>query len=376
MANFVIFGGTFDPVHNGHIRICEAAAKKFNASIILVPSKSPRWKTPEETSNQRLDMLKIALKHVSFKYEICDFEINSKEEVNFSINTVKYLKSLHNEDNLFFLIGADQVNKFREWKNSKEIAEISTIIYVNRPGFDLDQKIIKEYKMVDLEYFGSGEVSSSKIREMKSIDLPIKVLHYIEKNRLYFMKKIAEIVPEKRLNHSIEVANLALEIAKVNKLEPLEKYFVAALLHDLGKCYSKEDENLLKIMKEHYPEYLDIPNFAYHQFVGEYLAINKFGITDPEILDAIKFHCTGKANMSPLGMVVYASDKIEPTREFDSTWLINACMEDWKKGFLTTLEDNKKYLLAHKKDISNRLTDSKPNIRIRLKCSKIEPTKS
>ena len=110
-------------------------------------------------------------------------------------------------------------------------------------------------------------------------------------------------------------------------------------------------------MEKYYPEYLDIPNFAYHQFIGEFLAKRDFGIEDLEILDAIKFHCTGKANMTTLGMVVYTCDKIEPTREFDSTSLINACLENWKKGFLTTLEDNKKYLLAHNKDITNKLTD-------------------
>ena len=70
MKNFVVFGGTFDPVHNGHLRMAEAAAKKFNASLIFVPSKAPRWKEPEETSNQRLDMLKIALKEADFDYEI------------------------------------------------------------------------------------------------------------------------------------------------------------------------------------------------------------------------------------------------------------------------------------------------------------------
>lgn len=357
MKNFVVFGGTFDPVHNGHLRICEKAAKKFDASIIFVPSKAPRWKTPEETSNQRLEMLKLALKDAKFGYEICEYELNSDSEVNYSIDTVKFLKNLHKEDNLYFLIGADQVNKFRDWKDAKEIAELTHVVYVNRPGFKLDQNIIKEFNMIDLDFSESGEVSSSSIREMKSVDLSLDVLKYIEKNRLYFVKKVADIIPEKRLNHSIEVANLALEVAQVNKLEPLEKYYFAALLHDLGKCYVKDDENLLSLMKKLYSEYLDIPNFAYHQFVGEYLAKAKLGVDDPEILDAIKFHCTGKANMSPLGMVVYACDKIEPTRDFDSTWLINACMKNWKEGFLTTLEDNRKYLLKAKKDITNRLTD-------------------
>ncbi|MBQ0008962.1 MAG: nicotinate (nicotinamide) nucleotide adenylyltransferase [Firmicutes bacterium] len=355
--NLVIFGGTFDPIHNGHLRISEAASKKLNASLIFVPAKSPRWKSPEETSNQRLEMLKLALKGVSFNYEICEYELNSKDEVNYSIDTVKYLRSIHPNDTLYFLIGADQVNKFGDWKDAKELSKLAKIVFSNRPGIELNNKVIEEYEMVDLKFFESGYVSSSAIREMKSIDLPFDVLNYIERNRLYYVKKLAEYLPEKRLNHSIEVANLTYKVAKVNKLEPIEKYFFAALFHDLGKTYKNDDENMISLMEKHYPDYLDLPKFAYHQFIGELLAKRDFGIEDPEILDAIKFHCTGKANMSALGMVVYACDKIEPTREFDSTWLINACMKNWKVGFLTTLEDNKKYLLAHNKDITNKLTD-------------------
>ena len=56
-------------------------------------------------------------------------------------------------------------------------------------------------------------------------------------------------------------------------------------------------------------------------------------------------------------MVVYASDKIEPTRGFDSSFLINSCLKNYKQGFIDTLVDNKKYLLAHNKDIENKLTD-------------------
>ena len=268
MKNFVVFGGTFDPVHNGHLRMAEAASKKFDASIIFVPAKTPRWKEPEETSNQRLDMLKIALKSVSFEYEICDYELNSSGEVNYSIDTIKYLKNLHKEDKLYFLIGADQVNKFNEWKDAKELSEIAKIVYCSRPEVNLSKDNIKDFNMIGLCFDKSGEVSSTSIREMKSVDLPFDVLLYIEKNRLYFVKKVASFIPEKRLNHSIEVANLSLEVAKVNHLEPLYKYYFAALLHDLGKGYYKEDKNLLKIMKDNYPEYLDIPNFAYHQFAG------------------------------------------------------------------------------------------------------------
>lgn len=355
--NYIVFGGTFDPIHNGHIRIANAASKKYNAKVIFVPAKSPRWKKPTESSENRLEMLKIALKAVDFQYEICDFELKSNKTINYSVETLRYLKKIHKNDNLYFLIGYDQVNKFDKWEKPDEISELSTILYTNRPGFRLNKRNVKRYKMVDLGFDESGNVSSSDIRELKSLDINKDVLHYIEANRLYFVNKLSTFVLEKRLNHSISVANLAYKIAETNKLKDSEKYYIAGLLHDIGKTYNKEDQKLLDLMKANYKKYLDIPNFAYHQFVGELLVKKEFEIKDREILDAIKFHCTGKANMSSLGMVIYAADKIDPLRDFDSTWLMNSCFKNWKQGFLDTLEDNRKYLLENKKDITNKLTD-------------------
>ena len=184
------------------------------------------------------------------------------------------------------------------------------------------------------------------------------MIHYIEENRLYYIGKISKYIAPKRLDHSIQVARLAYKIAKVNNLEQPERYYIAAIFHDVGKSNKGNEEDAIKFMEKYYPEYVDLPKFAYHQFIGEYIARNDFGIKDEEILDAIKFHCTGNSNMSKIGMVVYASDKIEPTREFDSTWLINSCLENWYQGFIDTLIDNKKYLLRHAKDITNKLTDA------------------
>lgn len=358
MANYIIFGGTFDPVHNGHVRIALAASMKLNADVIFVPARAPRWKDPNTTAEDRLAMLKLALKECSSGTMISDFELKSNAEVNYSIDTVRYFKSKYPKDNLYFVIGADQVNKFPEWKDAEEISKLVTVVFISRPHYELNKEIIGKYRMKDLSFLESGDVSSTMLRKLKTIDIPYDVLLYIEKNRLYFVGELAKYIPEKRLNHSIEVANLALQIAKANKLPNLEKYYFAALLHDVGKTYSGDSQDAIEFMKEHYPEYIDLPKFSYHQFVGAYLAEDVFGIKDQEMLDAIKFHCTGNANMSPLAMVIYASDKIEPTRGFDSTFLINSCLKDYKQGFIDTIVDNKKYLLAHNKDITNKLTDA------------------
>lgn len=356
--NYIIFGGTFDPIHNGHIRMASFASKKYSAKVIFVPNKSPRWKEPTTDIVHRLAMLKIALKEVDFPWEIDEFEINKKDEINYTIDTIRYFKNKYPNDNLFLLVGADQVNKFADWKDAKELSQLAKIIYSSRPNYIVDEKNVSLFKMESLGFEESGDVSSSDIRLLKSLDLNQDVIRYIEDNKLYYVDKIASHVSKERLSHSIQVARLAYKIAVVNKLENPNRYYVAAILHDVGKTPSFEGMNAIEFMKKYYPEYIDLPKFAYHQFIGEHIAKEEFKIEDEEILEAIKFHCTGNSNMKKIGMVVYASDKIEPTRQFDSTWLINSCLENWYQGFIDTLIDNKKYLLGHAKDITNKLTDA------------------
>lgn len=358
MANYILFGGTFDPVHNGHIRIATAASLHLNADVVFVPARAPRWKSPYTSAKHRVKMLKLAMRYCTSGSSILDYELKSKDDINYSIDTVRYFKSKHPKDTIYFVIGADQVNNFPEWKNAEELASLATIVYVSRPKYKLNKEIIELYHMKDLSFFDSGDVSSTMIRNMESVDLPLNVLMYIEDKRLYYVTKLEKYIPEKRLNHSIEVANLALKIARRNNLPNPEKYFIAGLLHDVGKTYSNDSQSALEFMNKHYPHYVNLPSFAYHQFIGAYIAENDFGIKDKEILDAIKYHCTGNKNMNFVGMVVYASDKIEPTRQFDSTWLINSCLKNYKQGFIDTLVDNKKYLLSHNKDITNELTDA------------------
>lgn len=356
MRRFIIFGGTFDPIHNGHLRIACAASLKLNADVIFVPAKSPRWKEDVTEVKHRLKMLKLALKEAPSGSKISDFEIKSRAEINYSIDTVRYFRSIYPKAELYFLIGADQVNKFPEWKDAEELSKIAHVIYSARPENDLNNEIIQKYSMQSIECNNSGDVSSTSVRELKSIDLPISVLNYIEDNRLYYVGKLAKYLQEARLNHSIQVARLSLRIAKVNKLSDPWRYYTAGLLHDLGKTYSTASENSIEFMKKNFPQECDLPKFSYHQFIGASLAKSDFNIEEEDILDAIKYHCTGKANMNNVAMVVYAADKIEPTRDFDSRWLINSCLENWYKGFIDTLEDNRKYLLGHAKDIENRYT--------------------
>ena len=84
--------------------------------------------------------------------------------------------------------------------------------------------------------------------------------------------------------------------------------------------------------------------------------MNDFNIKDEEILDAIKYHATGKQNMSKIGKIVYASDKIDPSRGYNSQDMINECLKDIDSGFNYVLSENIKYFKLKNMEYKNPLT--------------------
>ena len=93
MENLVLFGGTFDPVHNGHLRIARAASLRLNADVIFVPAKNPAFKQPSASISDRLNMLQLALReNGSSSFSISEFETKSESPVNYWIDTLRYFK--------------------------------------------------------------------------------------------------------------------------------------------------------------------------------------------------------------------------------------------------------------------------------------------
>lgn len=357
MEKIILFGGTFDPVHNGHMRIARYASLKLNADVVFVPAKNPRWKKPHASIEDRHNMLRIALKKEGTgSVYISDYEIKSKADTNYTIDTVKYFVEKFPDREICLLMGADQVEAFHDWKDADTIAKLATIIYVERPGITIKGDNIKKYKMIPLTYEGSGTISSKAVRSLQELDVPKEVLEYIEEHELYYIKTLKDkyYLPE-RFKHALSVANVAYSIAKNNHLAEANDCYIAGLLHDLGK---KVNELMQKeIMNKNYSEYLkDLPPTLYHQFVGAYLAKKDFNITNEAILDAIKFHATGKANMTPISKITYAADKIDPLRGYNSNKLIRACNKNYYSGFQEVLKENRKHLVKHHLSFDNPLT--------------------
>ena len=349
--NRIIFGGGFDPVHLGHINMALIARDTLKGEVVFVPAKVAVWKEGSISQDHKLNMLRLAIAKYD-GFSIDTYELEQKEQPR-SYQTVEYFKNKYPMDKLYFLIGQDQVNAFDKWAHPDEIAKKTQIVYFKRPKYVANQENVDKYHM---QAIGGQvvDVSSSDIRCLKSLAINEDVLKYIEKNRLYFIGKIQGYIKETRFIHSLSVARLAYEIAKKHQLD-YQKAYIAGILHDIAKGIDKDEE--LALMKQFYPDFLDIGAYAYHQFLGEMLAKRDFDVQDEEVLAAIKFHTTGRSNMCWLEKLIYAADKIDPNRKYDSTQLINAIMNDFDDGFITILKANYEYLKNNKKSIDNRLSD-------------------
>ncbi len=339
MKKIILFGGSFDPIHLGHIHIALSSLKELDADkVVFIPAFSPRWKDLLASSEDRLNMLKLAIKDYP-QFEINTIELDSKEDVNYTYTTVKRIIKKEKAE-YYLLIGSDQQNKLDKWYKIDELSKLVRIICYKRKNEDFNIDLINKYncKIINAKVFNQ---SSTEIRMGSKLYAPKAVLDYIINNKLYFMNKLESFLNDKRLKHSISVANLSYEIAQKNSLDKYNA-FQAGLFHDIGKYFDEINTNI--IMKRYYKPYNIYDKATYHQFIGNYLAKKEFNIKNKKVLDAIKYHCTGNAKLNDLGMIVYASDKIDPLRGYDSSKMIYACLDDYLKGFKLVLKENVIYL--------------------------------
>lgn len=129
------------------------------------------------------------------------------------------------------------------------------------------------------------------------------------------LQKVKERLPEKRFKHVLGVMNTAVALARHYGVSE-DKARVAAILHDVAKYADRDWMRRLIESENMDPLLLDYHHELWHAPVGAYLASYEFGVEDEEILDAIRYHTTGRAGMSDLEKIIYTADMIEPSRKF------------------------------------------------------------
>lgn len=129
------------------------------------------------------------------------------------------------------------------------------------------------------------------------------------------LQKVKKRLPENRYNHVLGVLGTAVELAKRFNV-PEEKAQVAAILHDVAKFSDRQWMQSVIISQKMDPLLLDYHAELWHAPVGAYVASYEFGVSDEDVLNAIRDHTTGRAGMSDLEKIIYVADMVEPNRKF------------------------------------------------------------
>ncbi len=340
-----IFGGSFDPVHNEHIKLSKNVIDEFSLDkLIICPAFIPPHKIGQNLTSfdDRFNMLKLAFKDCD-KVEISDFEKVS-EGTSYTYLTINHFKNLYQDSEIYFLVGTDMLLDFPSWKNPDEILRSATLIVTSRAGED-QKKAIENYyanftkKLLFSSYNGSN-LSSTKIKTYLKLGLdtsdflPSEIFNYIEKKALYksnnYYIYVKNELPQKRLRHTANVIISAIKLAKMVGVDKV-KAELASLLHDVAKYKSTSDFPNFELPPEVYKE---IPEKVIHQFLGAYVAEEILEIKDEDILNAVRFHTTGRANMSDLEKVVFLADLIEEDRNYPYVDEIRQnVFENFRAGF-------------------------------------------
>ena len=368
-----LLGGSFDPVHIGHLLIADEAASRFGYDrILFVPAAiSPHKASPSVASSaDRLAMLSAAiLSDTRFSVDDCELR---RSGVSYTIDTIEDIERRYEpEGKLGLIIGEDLARAFGSWRRVDEIASRTDILLACRPSYDL----------ADFPYghrrLGNSmiDVSSTRIRALMKESAPWRFLvpegarRYITERSLYgtvgkapsglgrTIRPVEEfaisVLSQERYLHSRGVALLAARLCRRFGEDP-EAGYLAGIAHDICKEFPTETIKALAL--EDGGGLSDIeaekPSFL-HARAAASLLRKKFDVDDESVLEAVRSHTFGFPGMGPLARLVYIADKIEPSRG-DVSPSIRASMHDSDAEtlFASTVADTVRWLRERGKTVS------------------------
>lgn len=342
MERIGIYGGTFNPPHIGHILGAKQAFSALELTkLYLIPTNvAPHKQLPANSpsARQRLEMLRIAAADCP-DMEVSDLELH-REGPSYTWQTVMEIKKLHPGAQLVLIMGSDMFLSFQTWKEPERILE-NTHIGVLYRG-EREEIAAVEQEKARLETQGATitlirnqilPISSTQLRRMLAFGcadpfLPEGVGAYIRENRLYDtgedwkdlpMERLAPIVTgllkPNRVAHVLGCRDTAVELAKRWGADETDAAR-AGVLHDITKAL---DGPLQLTLCAAYGKILDDFSRNYpktlHALTGSLVARRIFGEKDA-VVSAIRWHTTGRADMTLLEKIIYIADYMEPNRDF------------------------------------------------------------
>ena len=376
-----MLGGSFNPVHIGHLILADEVLSSLDYDrIILVPAfKSPFKLNAEGASpKDRLDMLAASISGDP-RLTVDDCEL-SREGISYTVETLADIIERYKPDGKPGLIlGNDLVSNFDKWQKPDEIAELADFIIAQREDAGSQISFPYPHKSLNNKIM---KISSRQIREKIAHNeawrslVPFGARYLIEDRRLYGFtglngarentealeraERIARIENDirgglelNRFLHSRNVALLAWDLCKRFGADP-QKGYLAGIAHDM--CKDFEADKLIRLARADGGNISKLeqgkPGLL-HARAAAILARKKFGITDKDILEAIRYHTTGTWDMGPLAKIVYVADKLEVSRTKADPVLKKMCQtEDLESLFAAVLNNTVNHLKHRQLDIS------------------------
>lgn len=340
-----LFGGSFNPPHLGHVEAARSVVESIKPDRLLImptcvsPHKAMADDTPPPA--QRLELCRLAFADIP-NAEVSDLEIR-RQGKSYTVDTLNTLRELYPHDELVLIMGTDMILTLEEWKQPQEVMRLAEIVVLLR-GVDEDEQVRSHIAYLQKTYgarvtlleTGVYPATSTEIRDKLKQAEGRRLLNdaeyeYIVKHRLYGAKadldwirvKAHAMLNPKRVPHVIGVEQEAVRLAK-RWGEDVYNAAAAGILHDVTKKLT-QDEQL--ILCDKYGIIVDTSepgiDKTLHQVTGAAVAEHEFGACSA-ICDAIRWHTTGKPDMTTLEKIIYLADYIEPNRNFDGVERIRA----------------------------------------------------
>jgi nicotinate-nucleotide adenylyltransferase len=347
-----ILGGSFNPVHLGHLYLADIAISSLNLDrVVFVPAFRSPFKLDahemESSVDDRLEMLaasiagdpRLAIDNCEIKREGISYTVDTLEDI-----IARYMP----EGKPVLIIGDDLAEDFLKWHDSERILQLAEIVVARRMD-SARLKLPYRYVCIDNDIIN---ISSQKIRhnikkgnEWRSL-VPAGARVIIEDRRLYgcnydivtkedcsntvIMKvesAVREALTPERFLHSRNTALLAYDMCRRYGVDPKAGY-LAGIAHDFAKQI--DNKLMLKLAKSDGMEIPDLfkdrPNLL-HGRAAAVLLKERFSIHNKDVLEAVAVHTSGSEHMGSLAKIIYIADKAEVSRNID-TELKRMCYED------------------------------------------------
>jgi nicotinate-nucleotide adenylyltransferase len=192
-----IMGGTFDPIHRGHLFIARSAMREARLDrVLFLPDGDPPHKLPGTPGADRLAMVKLAIDNQE-GFEASDMELR-RQGTTYTVDTLEQLRAQAPNRELFFIVGSDTLKQFPTWKTAWKVATLCRMIIALRPGDSpeetrwLQRKLFADYGLETVLLSEPGpDISSTQVREQlragqpTDMLVPVPVADYIRANNLY-----------------------------------------------------------------------------------------------------------------------------------------------------------------------------------------------